>query len=107
MKFRNPYWTNLQKIQMLQRWILFHSYVYYELNENYVEDSLYDKNAHMLADLMEKYKDLVKSSRYHKVFKGYDGNSGYFLIQRLKQPEHKELLEKIVFDVNIFRMAYK
>ena len=33
MEFKNPYFLTVERINLLQRWILVHSYLYYEKNE--------------------------------------------------------------------------
>ena len=105
MKFNNPYWSTTEKIELLQRWILFHAYCYYELDTNFVPDTVYDKNAHQLARLMDKYPEEVKNSRYKDFFVNYDGNTAYDVIQALKGD--LELLRTIQRDVYILKTTKK
>ena len=60
MKFGNPYFEQYEKISLLQRWLIVHSIIYYELGDNIVPDSMWDKNARQLAKKMEKYPKSLK-----------------------------------------------
>lgn len=84
MKFDNPYWCWETKIQMLERWILVHSYLYYELNENAVSDAEYDSNARQLKSMIERNQGAAKRSKYYKVFKDFEG-SGFNLFTKLEK----------------------
>ena len=103
MHFNNPYLTIQDKIEMLERWILFHAYYYYQMNDNVVEDYVYDKNAHLLSDMIKKYPVEAKKSRYYKLFDNYDGSTGMDLPKRLELKENKELLERIKFDMKFVK----
>lgn len=89
MKFHKPF-TPLEKIQLLQRWILVQSFAYYELNENIATDFQYDANATQLAELKKEYPEEFKRSRYYDIFHDYcqDGiqyTSGFDLLERVKK----------------------
>ena len=91
MKFYTPF-TPLEKIQLLQRWILVQSFAYYELNENVATDFQYDANARQLAELKKEYPEEFKRSRYYDYFHDYcseeDGitnTSGFDLLERVKK----------------------
>ena len=99
MKFKNPYLSIVEKINLLERWILFHSYIYYELNENIVEDSVYDHNAKQLMKYKKNKPNEFMKSRYYDLFYDYDGSTGMHLIDRIFSDE--ELYEKIKFDEKI------
>ena len=99
MRFKNPYITIKQKIELLQRWILVHSYLYYELNDNVVDDKTYDNNAQQLMRYKKKYKADYNNSRYYSIFYDYDGSTGMHLIDRLDS----ELIEKIKFDIRFLK----
>lgn len=84
MEFLNPYWNTLTRVEMLQRWILVHSYLYYELDQPIISDSMYDSNSVQLLGYMVKLtkKDL-SNSRYFEAFNNYDGSSGFDLTSKL------------------------
>lgn len=110
MKFREHF-TILEKIQLLQRWILVQSLAYYQLNENIASDFQYDANALQLVDLMLEYPTEAKQSRYHKYFydycpleKGVHYTSGFDLISRLEK--NKKLFKIISHDAHL-ALKYK
>lgn len=84
MKFMNPYLKPIDKIDLLQRWILVHSYLYYELNDNLVTDMTFDNNCAQLADLQEEHKDAWKESRYYYAMHDFDGSTGFGFHGRLE-----------------------
>ena len=71
--------TITETIQRRRYQILVHSYLYYQLNENIVDDHLYDKRGKELVDLQEKFPKESKEARYYEEFKQYDGSSGFDL----------------------------
>lgn len=83
--FKNPYWTNKSKIQMLERWILVHSLLYYEFNTSIISDEMYDKNSKQLAEMIKKYPNSFKQTKYYYCFKGFDGSTGFDLYDKLTQ----------------------
>jgi hypothetical protein len=88
MKFNNPYWNSRQKIEMLSRWILVHSYLYYDLDKSIVEDHTFDLNSKQLVKLQEAHKSEFKQSRYFYVMKDFDGSSGFGLCQKLNDYDY-------------------
>lgn len=105
MKFRKHF-TIIEKIQLLQRWILVQSFAYYQLNENIASDFQYDANALQLIDLMREYPNEAKRSRYRRYFNDYcpsdnDAHytSGFDLITRLEKS--KKLYKTISHDAHL------
>lgn len=101
MQFKNPYWSNTQKMNMLQRWILVHSFIYYELNNNIVSDHMYDNNCVHLAELQKKYPDSFKVTNYYKAFKEFDGSTGFDLLSKLSKSQLIKIQSEAMF---VFRM---
>lgn len=95
MVFKNPYWTNVTKIQLLQDWIIVHSILYYEHDTSIVDDRVYDMNEVQLAKMMKKYPMAAKQSRYAYAFKGFDGSTGFDIPSKLNKA-HKKRFETIV-----------
>lgn len=87
-------WDELTCINYLQRWVLVHSILYYEFDKNAVSDFVYDKNAHQLADMMQKCKN-VQDSRYYYVFYDFEGSTGCHLKNRLNDAD-RDLIMSIV-----------
>lgn len=105
MKFSKPF-SDLEKIQLLQRSILVNSYAYYELNDNLLSDFQYDENAIQLIQLMRDHPKTSKQSQYHKYFRDYCPSSedehytsGFDLIARLQKD--KKLYKIISHDVHL------
>lgn len=97
--------TNLEKMNLLERWILFHSYLYYEKNDSIVSDSVYDKNAHKLALSIQKLPKTFRQSRYYKFFIDYDGNTGMDLVEKIKKS--KKLVDMLEFDIKMSKFFEK
>jgi len=91
MKFINPYISELDKIQLLQRWILVHSYLYYELDDATVSDEMFDNNCKQLKQMLNKNK--ATDSRYYKIFIGFDGNTGFDLYSKTPK-ELRKLIQR-------------
>ena len=101
MKFNQPF-NPVEKIQLLQRWILVQSFAYYELNENIATDFQYDTNARQLEELLNKYPDEFKRSRYYEYFHDfYDSDehatSGFDLLERVRRRD-KQLYRYLHID---------
>jgi hypothetical protein len=62
MKFMNPYFSVKQRIETLERWILVHSYLYYELDKSIVDDRKFDKNALQLVELIKQMDTKLKQA---------------------------------------------
>ena len=93
---------NLQEyIDFLQRYIIVHSYIYYEMDENLISDRDYDAAAKKLVQLKTDYPLLWINSEYHKQFgDDYNGSTGFTLYHELSDRQ-KEIIQSIIH--NIFR----
>ena len=52
MNWNNPYFTTLEKINLLCRWVTVHSIIYYERDTNIVSDKLFDNNCKQLKKMI-------------------------------------------------------
>lgn len=93
-----------EQIELLERWILVQSFVYYELNDNIAPDYKYDANAIQLNILVKDWPDIFKKSRYYAYFHDFANNdgrehyvSGYHLLQRVRKKE-PDLYRRIWID---------
>lgn len=87
--------TNQEYIDFLQRFIIVHSYIYYELSDNIISDKEYDERAKELVEYKNKYPDPWKSSMYYKQFgDDYNGATGFTLYHEL-DPKQKEIIRSI------------
>ena len=101
MKFHIPF-TIVEKIQLLQRWILVQSFAYYELDSNIASDFDYDANARQLEELYKEYPAEFKRSRYYQYFNdfydaGEHATSGFDLIERVRKAD-KALYRRLHID---------
>ncbi|PDY93235.1 hypothetical protein CON09_08390 [Bacillus anthracis] len=83
MRFGLLEWMNRR-----QRQILVHSFLYYQLNENIISDSDFDKWSKELYEAMKENPDVAKRSVYYKDFLEFDGSSGYDLPYANPEVQH-------------------
>lgn len=82
-------------INFLQRFIILHSYIYYELDDNVISDQAYDKKSKELVQYKNEYPDLWKSSEYYKQFgDDYNGSTGFTLYHDLNEKQ-QEIIRSI------------
>lgn len=93
----NKYWTDILKINFLQRVILIHSYLYYETDKVIWSDKKYDEVAKQLVSLQNNYKDINKT-QYGYIFYDYDGTTGFDLYHRLNKKD-KEQIKRIALGI--------
>lgn len=79
MKKEDDEITCLIRRRMLQVWV--HSYIYYELDKNIIDDRTWDKWANELAELIQKYPEKFRTIRHHELFEDWDGSTGYLLVK--------------------------
>lgn len=103
MIFSKPF-TDLEKIQLLERSILVCSYAYYELNENLLSDYQYDMNTRQLLELKRSAPEEFKKSRYCKLFDNFESGTGFDLAGRLQK--NKKLYKLVSHDAHL-ALKYK
>ena len=90
--------TTQEYIDFLQRFIILHSYIYYELNDNVISDKDYDARAKELVKYKNEYPDLWKSSEYYKQFgDDYSGATGFTLYHDLD--EKQKLMIQVIAEM--------
>ena len=83
-------------IDFLQRFIILHSYIYYELNGNVISDRKYDEKSKELVMYKNKYPELWKTSMYYKQFGNeYNGSTGFTLYHDLDEHQ-KRIIRSLV-----------
>ena len=87
------YWSNKLKCEYLQRLIIVHSIIYYELSDNVIDDKQFDILCKQLLDLQKETYN-YEQTYYYDLFKDFKGETGYYLYDRLK-PEDKFYLTGI------------
>lgn len=86
-------WDDSTKISFLQRVVLVHSILYYELNTTVISDLEFDLLSKQLLHLQSKAKEEeLEKSQYYYVFYDFDGNTGFDLWHRLKDSDKEYLL---------------
>lgn len=98
MNFSKPF-TDLEKIQLLQRSILVNSYAYYELDRNILADYEYDRNTRQLLALKESDPEAWRQSRYLKYFNNFESGTGFDLSSRIKRD--KMLYKQVSHDAHL------
>lgn len=91
--------TPQEYIDWLQRYIIIHSYIYYELNNNAISDRTYDAKSKELTRLKNEYPDLWKTSEYYKQFGDeYNGATGFTLYHDLDESQ-KRIIKSIAWSI--------
>lgn len=75
-------------IQRRRLQMLVHSYIYYELDENIIDDYTWSMWAMELVQLQQDYPEIEKVVPFRDGFESWDGSTGAFL------PLHKEWIKK-------------
>ena len=88
------YWSDKLKIDFLQRIILIHSYIYYELNNSIWNDSHFDEVAKQLTIMQNNFsKNWIKNkTQYGYAFYDFDGTTGFDLFNRLTKCDKRVIL---------------
>ena len=93
MRFTNPYWSNKLKMSALQRWVIVHSILYYEMDSSIVSDKMFDDNAKQLVKMQKQYSDEATQTDYWYLFYDFDGSTGFDLFGRLKKKDRRYLTQ--------------
>ncbi len=93
MIFDNPYWSNQTRLDLLARWLIVHSIIYYELGTSIVPDSMWDNNARQYMDILYESPGLLTKIRWQHIMYDFDGTTGFHLFGRLNRKEKKRLYD--------------
>lgn len=90
-------YQNIMRIMdHLQRFIIVHSYIYYELNDNILTNAQYDRKSKELVALKNRYPEHWRRSEYFRQFgDDYNGATGFTLYHDL-DPHQKKIIQSIV-----------
>lgn len=91
------YWSNKLKCDYLQRQIIIHSIIYYELNDSVITDKQFDILCKQLLEL-ENETNNYNETEYFYVFKDFTGETGFYLYDRLNKHD-KDFLMQIALKV--------
>lgn len=93
------YWSDVMKVDYLQRYIIIHSILYYHLNESVITDKQYDSAARQLVQMQKQLSsEQLEETMYFYCMHDFDGSTGFDLYERLI-PYDKEYLMKIACHV--------
>ena len=85
------YWSNKLKCDYLQRQILVHSIIYYELNNSVITDKNYDTLCKQLLELKAETEN-YNETQYYYVFRDFTGETGFYLYNSLNKSDREYLL---------------
>ena len=85
-------------INFLQRGIIVHSYLYYELDSSIISDQEFDKKSRELVTLKNVYPDLWIASEYYHIFGDeYTGATGFHLYHGLTKLQQEKI--RVIADI--------
>jgi len=86
------YWDIKTQIEYIQRRIIIYCIIYYELNDNIVEDKTYDEFANYLVELKNKYPDVYKTTEYYYCLRDFDKSTGFYIYDKLNEHDKVKLM---------------
>lgn len=93
--FKNPYFSQLAKVNFIQRVVIIHSILYYEYDATIKNDKWFDDIARQLVK--ETYwLDEPERSMYYYCMYDFDGVTGFHIIDRLNEQD-REYLTHLAF----------
>lgn len=95
MIFKNPYFDNVEKIELLEKWILINSYLYYIKGNSIVEDIEYNENAKQLEEFIRLYSEDFKQSKYYYCFKDFSISTGFDLWYKLEKETQDIIIDLV------------
>lgn len=80
------------------RYLLIHSFLYYEKDDNLIKDSGYDKKLRWLCDYVKSNPTYIKKCQYKELLLNLDPSTG-FDMKNYVEPSHYEYIKKIAISV--------
>lgn len=68
-----------ERIKRRRLQLLVHSCIYYELNQNLISDSTFDKWSVELLELQTRYPKISEQVCWHEAFEDWDASTGAYL----------------------------
>lgn len=88
------YWNESTKISYLQRQVIVHSLLYYELNESVISDKDFDDLSRQLVRMQRNAsEDDLMNSQYYYCLKDFDGSTGFYIKSKLNKIDRERLFE--------------
>lgn len=86
------YWSDITKASYLQRQIIVHSILYYQMSENVITDSQFDAIGKQLVKLRKQMgEDDYQKTEYYYCFQDFDANTGFYLYDALNDYDKQYL----------------
>lgn len=98
------YWSDITKISLLQRMVIIHSILYYELDSSVISDKKFDELSKQLVKMQRAAKEKLKETDYYYCMKDFDGSTGFDLYGRLKK---KDKIRLTRYAQHILRLSRK
>lgn len=94
MIFADIYLSDREKMDLLSRWIIINSIIYYELDSSVVSDDRFNSNSIQLMDMIKTDKAIFCATRWHYIMKDFDGCTGFDLYNRLNKTDKSNMLRE-------------
>ncbi len=91
-KVPNCYLSERTKINFLQRLIIVHSILYYELDAQVISDKDFDELAKQLVEMSKEFSS-IKETQYYYVLHDFDGTTGFDINSRLSEKDRVHLIK--------------
>lgn len=86
------YWSDITKASYLQRRIIVHSILYYQMDESVISDKAFDGISKQLIRLRKQMCDTEYcKTEYYYCFSDFDGNTGFYLFDALNEHDKQYL----------------
>lgn len=90
IKFNNPYMHKGEKLSVLQRLIVLHSYIYYELDDCCISDREYDKLCKRYIEICNNTPGhIISKTDYYDAMSDFDGTTGFDIWGRLTERQQR------------------
>lgn len=86
------YWSDVTKASWLQRYIILHSVLYYELDTTLITDRQFDQACQQYVQLYSSLLEEEKqSTQYFYCMANFDGTTGFDLSDKLTEDDRKRI----------------
>ena len=96
----NCYYSDKVKINILQRQIIVHSILYYELDNPIISDKEFEELSNQLLNLMNTTDIDLEETQYYYCMSDFDGSTGFDLYSRLNNFDKVHLNQIAIFLTN-------
>ncbi len=88
------YWNEPTKISYLQRQVIVHSLIYYELNESVISDKEFDDLSRQLVKMQRSAsRNDLRNTQYYYCLKDFDGSTGFYIKSKLNKKDRERLFQ--------------